>query len=268
MEPLHPQLLLARAAALARGGDFASAEALLCPGGVYPADPAALDMLARIRAQQADYCRAEQLWRGILKADATNPDAHAGLARIAQLRKQQIVPAWQKLLTFSTFLLGTLLVAIAIIRGMQWNSHRMDAISAAVEQGRNESSHRMAAISAAVEQGRNESSTRLEALRAELLASTDARKLELEGNRALATSAALVAANEGKAQWDKLHVSFTALNASFLAVAKQLEAAEKMNAELSELPSQLQQIQKALEALKPPPAPAPPEPPPTQEEKQ
>jgi hypothetical protein len=66
------QVRFARAAELARSGRYLEAEGLLSPNGRESSDPKALDLLARISAQQRMYGRARQLWGNALRQEPGN----------------------------------------------------------------------------------------------------------------------------------------------------------------------------------------------------
>ncbi|MGA2035735.1 MAG: hypothetical protein ABSG68_26090 [Thermoguttaceae bacterium] len=79
------QIVVSRATELARVGRYDDAEALLrdlVPAGL-PA--AALDLLARIRAQQGRAAEAKTLWLQLSQLDPSDKAAQAGLERIARI---------------------------------------------------------------------------------------------------------------------------------------------------------------------------------------
>jgi len=89
---LVPLLLVSNARALARAGKYSDAESTLSQLG--PEDRAssgALDLLARIRAQQGRLREAEDLWTQLSTRDAGNEEYRAALRRIATLQRR---PAW------------------------------------------------------------------------------------------------------------------------------------------------------------------------------
>ena len=63
---------LARAAELARSGNYLEAEAVLAPNGHVPESPRELDVLARIAAQQERFDDATRYWNAALKSDPDN----------------------------------------------------------------------------------------------------------------------------------------------------------------------------------------------------
>jgi tetratricopeptide (TPR) repeat protein len=56
----------------------------------HPPVVAALDLLARIRAQQGRLSEAERCWQQALQLDRENTVYGAGLRRVAQLRRQAV----------------------------------------------------------------------------------------------------------------------------------------------------------------------------------
>jgi Uma2 family endonuclease len=78
-------LVLARATELARAGRYAEAESLL-KASIPDLEtmPAALDLLARIYAQQRRFQDAYTFWTRALQLDATNVAYQAGLARLKE----------------------------------------------------------------------------------------------------------------------------------------------------------------------------------------
>jgi type VI secretion system protein ImpK len=110
---LH-QVTLARAADLARAGHYSEAEPLLSEAvGEDQAMPAALDLLARIRAQQGRLLEAEALWTRACQLDPTNEAYRAGLHRIANMQRR---PVWLAFL--SPWLVGLVVVGIIIATGL------------------------------------------------------------------------------------------------------------------------------------------------------
>lgn len=89
---LVSETLLSRAALLARKGEYAAAESLLkqllCSENE---SPRALDLLARIHAQQGRFSEAETFWKRALEVEPNNESYLAGLNRIAQMRSR---PLW------------------------------------------------------------------------------------------------------------------------------------------------------------------------------
>jgi type VI secretion system protein ImpK len=87
LQSLLNQMTLARAAELARAGHYAEAEEVLSAGKDETRfSPMALDLLARVRAQQGRLVEAEELWTRALSLDPANPAYALGLRRAAALR--------------------------------------------------------------------------------------------------------------------------------------------------------------------------------------
>ena len=76
----------------------------------------AVDLLARIRAQQGSFAAADDLWRFLLKSDPGNHSARAGLARLALIRRDAARPAWRAFLLPLAILAGAYIVALPLIR--------------------------------------------------------------------------------------------------------------------------------------------------------
>ena len=112
MNPLLQQLTISRATTLAWSGDHSAAETLLHPGGELLRDPSALDLLARLRAQQGDYAAAENLWKQVLKTDTGHPAAIAGIHRI---RRRRASVSWPRLVVAATVLASAWVIATAIV---------------------------------------------------------------------------------------------------------------------------------------------------------
>ncbi|GAA1302563.1 OmpA family protein [Saccharothrix xinjiangensis] len=84
---------VARAADLARSGEFGEAEEVLRElGGRDSADPAVLDLLARIHAQRGELFDADECWALALRLDAGFAPARAGRRRIAALLARRLRP--------------------------------------------------------------------------------------------------------------------------------------------------------------------------------
>lgn len=84
---------VARAAALARDGHLDAAEPILAEALQAERSIEALDLLARIRAQQGRLAEADALWNEVLHRDATFDAAHAGLRRIRAIQTRRVA-AW------------------------------------------------------------------------------------------------------------------------------------------------------------------------------
>ena len=83
LEDILKQLVLARATDLARAGRYAEAESLLKEHiSDLETMPAALDLLARIYAQQRRFQDACAFWTRALELDDTNVAYQAGLSRL------------------------------------------------------------------------------------------------------------------------------------------------------------------------------------------
>lgn len=130
------QLLLARATALARGGHYQAAEELLS-AGAGELGAAALDLLARMRAQQGRYGEAEELWQQAAQLEPGNP-AYAAALRL--LRGMAGRPVWlhgvATLLLGGVLLLAVLLVLIAVFsgRGPATDTQTRGRVGALVEE--------------------------------------------------------------------------------------------------------------------------------------
>lgn len=83
-EDLLVQLILAQATTLARSGRYADAEQLLTQLLDEREVPAALDLRARIYAQQGQWHEARECWQKALQLDCTN---EAYIAALERLRK-------------------------------------------------------------------------------------------------------------------------------------------------------------------------------------
>jgi flagellar motor protein MotB len=117
-------LILTEAATMARAGHLLEAEALLTR---LPTDeqstPTAVDLLARIRAQQGKLDDAEALWSTLSQADPANKAYTRVLGRIARMRGR---PRWLNR-PFATGAIGVLLVcffaATLLIGRVRWAVH-------------------------------------------------------------------------------------------------------------------------------------------------
>src|SRR5688572_6058823 len=99
------QLLQARAVELARAGHYASAEALLADMPDRDASASAVDLLARIRAQQGRLSEADSLWRQALRLDPGNDTFRAGLERVHALQAGGRIP-WDGIAIGVSMLVG------------------------------------------------------------------------------------------------------------------------------------------------------------------
>lgn len=85
---LLDQLTLARASELARAGQYAEAKKVLAASGAETeSTPAALDLLARMRAQQGDLAGAEKLWTRASQLDPSNGAYSTALRCAAALQQ-------------------------------------------------------------------------------------------------------------------------------------------------------------------------------------
>ncbi|HEY3556306.1 MAG TPA: hypothetical protein VGL05_02515 [Kribbella sp.] len=85
MTDLRRQVAVTRAAELARQGDLDSAAELLTD----LSEPSALDLLARIRAQQKRWTEADALWAQVQKLAPDDARAAAGRKTVAAIRKHR-----------------------------------------------------------------------------------------------------------------------------------------------------------------------------------
>jgi type VI secretion system protein ImpK len=82
------QIAVSRATELARAGRYDDAETLLrdlVPAGL---PPMALDLLARIRAQQGRWAEAKTMWLQVSQLDPSDRAAQVGLERIARIEER------------------------------------------------------------------------------------------------------------------------------------------------------------------------------------
>ena len=77
---------LARATDLARTRRYLEAKTLLAPAGRLPTDPRALDLLARIAANQRRFLEAEQLWNDASKISPGNEAYRLAVRHAAKAR--------------------------------------------------------------------------------------------------------------------------------------------------------------------------------------
>jgi type VI secretion system protein ImpK len=88
LDSLLRQLTIAHATQLARSGQYAEAESILSASGEgSKTAPGALDLLARIRAQQGDLPEAEKLWEHANRLDPSNAAYLYALRRVAAMRE-------------------------------------------------------------------------------------------------------------------------------------------------------------------------------------
>lgn len=89
-QALLSQLTFARATELARAGHYREAETVLsaCGGGEAASDAQALDLLARMRAQEGRLAEAEKLWTRARQLAPDNAAYHDALRRIASTQRR------------------------------------------------------------------------------------------------------------------------------------------------------------------------------------
>lgn len=118
LEAMVRQVALARAAALARAGHYRAAEELLAAGAAEGEDAAALDLQARICAQQGRYSEATGLWQRAARLD---PDKSEYAAALRLAARSEGRPAWlygfSRLLLMGVLLSGAALAGIAVFGG-------------------------------------------------------------------------------------------------------------------------------------------------------
>lgn len=119
---LLDEFAVSQAAELARNGAYDRAESILRPAIERPvASAAALDLQARIFAQQGRMGEAEILWRKVLEREPGNAMCQAALTRIHQVRRQ---PMWIAILWPAALAVTVVVLCIALI---QFQSHRQRA---------------------------------------------------------------------------------------------------------------------------------------------
>lgn len=116
---LRTGLAVSRAAAIARRGDLDAAAVLLTD--LPDDDPAVLDLLARIRAQQGRWPEADQHWARVLELDPANATAARGRAVIAAIlagkRRQRPIGQAVVLATAGTTLAVLLAAGVVVLPG-------------------------------------------------------------------------------------------------------------------------------------------------------
>jgi hypothetical protein len=116
---LRTGLAVSRAAAIARRGDLDVAADLLTD--LPDDDPAVLDLLARIRAQQGRWPEADQHWARVLELDPANATAAQGRAVIAAIlagkRRQRPIGPAVVLATAGTTLAVLLAAGVVVLPG-------------------------------------------------------------------------------------------------------------------------------------------------------
>ena len=79
LEKCLVQIRFVRAVELARSCRYLEAEGVLTANGRMSSDPKELDLLARISAQQREYCRARRRWEAALQQSPGNADYQRAL---------------------------------------------------------------------------------------------------------------------------------------------------------------------------------------------
>jgi flagellar motor protein MotB len=214
---LLQQLVLSQASRLARAGNFTSAEQLLQEligagsGGV-----AALDLLARIRAQQGALFDAEAFWREVLQRDANHLGARAGLERIRAMHRGTL-----RLAPFAVSIVALAALA-ALTIAQRHSSEREKAVAAQQQQ-----------ILRALAEHKSAGESRL----AEVF--TALQSLALTQSNAASSQDAVFARVEKRAEPNQLLADLTATRA---ATSNQLAALRRniadLNAAVAALPRQ------------------------------
>jgi len=123
---LFRQATLSGATELARAGRYGEAERLLAELDVSgEADPAGLDLRARICSQQGRLGEARQYWERAQRLDGSNPAYGASIQRIAALQKRpfSVLFAWPVVLS---------LVAVLLVVGVQLSlNHKIEGLQQA-----------------------------------------------------------------------------------------------------------------------------------------
>jgi tetratricopeptide (TPR) repeat protein len=81
------QIRFARATELAQSRRFPEAEELMAPNGVLPGDARALDLLARIAAQQEQFAKARRLWEAAILKSSPCQEYSDCLERVQRLER-------------------------------------------------------------------------------------------------------------------------------------------------------------------------------------
>ena len=128
LDALLMHIALAQATDLARAGRYLQAESILSEWSRSQEPvPAALDLLARIRAQQGRLAEAEVLWTQALQLDPGNEVYSAGLRRIGALRRRPLVRfPWSK--TAQLVAIGLLIAGAGLL------TKQMDRLEQAVSR--------------------------------------------------------------------------------------------------------------------------------------
>jgi tetratricopeptide (TPR) repeat protein len=131
IDALVGQAMLSQAAALARRGEYAAAANLLNQlVGQHNEGAAALDLLARIHAQQGRLSEAETFWRRALEIEPNNQSYLAGLNRIARIRSR---PTWANAVSpiVSIFTVAIMLVLVGWFLINYWRGSPLDNVAQA-----------------------------------------------------------------------------------------------------------------------------------------
>ncbi|MBF0402799.1 OmpA family protein [Candidatus Magnetominusculus xianensis] len=110
------RIMLARASAVASSGYHKEAERLIHDMPEKPHE--ALDLLARIYAQQGKFTEAKQLWTKALTKNANNESYQAGLRRIAKMESRSLIG-----MTIAPMMIGVLIIICMCILGYFFVDH-------------------------------------------------------------------------------------------------------------------------------------------------
>jgi type VI secretion system protein ImpK len=121
LRPLLSRVAFARATELARAGHYRDAEKVLAPAGGAPGPPLeALDLLARIRAQEGRLDEAEKLWGRALQAEPSNRTYQDALRRVAIVKGRRGVRRHHP----APLLAASLVIASLVIAALLWRGWR------------------------------------------------------------------------------------------------------------------------------------------------
>ena len=131
LTPQEPQQMFLRAVRLARRGHYAQAEeALATLGGQEGMCAKALDLLAKIRAQQGRYLDAEACWRKALSLEPGNQQYQAALHAIAEDRRR---PLW--LHVASAAIVATVFCAVVLMLGFGIAQVQLNRVERSITAG-------------------------------------------------------------------------------------------------------------------------------------